>query len=91
MKKFDEETLEQVVSQMMKGHPLKKDVEAYNDCVRSMVHLVKYCSKCRKCGCESCSYVHVLKYVVRHQKPAYWWGKGGQAAVMGAGRMLKKS
>ena len=55
-----------------------------------MEHLVKYCSKCRKCGCESCSYVHVLRYVVRHQKPAHWWGKGGQAAVMGAGRMLRK-
>ena len=40
----------------------------YTDCVRSMEHLVRFCSKCRRTGCESCDYVKCLRYVVRRNK-----------------------
>ena len=34
----------------------------------------KVCSSCRWLhGCETCSYEHALRYVVRHRQPAKWW------------------
>ena len=35
---------------------------------------LKVCSSCRwQHGCETCSYEHALRYVVRHRQPAKWW------------------
>jgi len=35
---------------------------------------IKVCSSCRWMhGCETCSYKHALRYVVRHRRPAKWW------------------
>ena len=35
---------------------------------------LKVCSSCRwQHGCETCSYEHALRYVVRHRQPARWW------------------
>ena len=35
---------------------------------------LKVCSSCRwKHGCETCSYEHALRYVMRHRQPAKWW------------------
>ena len=35
---------------------------------------LKVCSSCRwQHGCETCSYEHALRYVVRHRQPANWW------------------
>ena len=35
---------------------------------------IKVCSSCRwQHGCETCSYEHALRYVVRHRQPAKWW------------------
>ena len=73
----------------MKGHEFENDTTAYTECVRSMEHMVKNCSKCRRRGCEKCTYVQSLRYVVRWQKPAEWWRTTGQSAVMGAVRFLK--
>ena len=35
---------------------------------------LKVCSSCRwQHGCETCSYEHALRYVVRRRQPARWW------------------
>ena len=86
---LSEQKLEQVVSRLMSGHENEEAVKAYTECVRSMEHKVKYCSKCRRDGCEKCDYVKCLKYVVRWQKPAQWWRRSSHAAVLGTVRFLK--
>ena len=88
---LSEEKLEQVVSRLMRGHENEKSTREYTECVKSMEHLVRYCSKCRRQGCEKCDYVKCLRYVVRWQKPADWWKRTSQAAVMGTVRFLKGS
>ena len=85
---MSEKKLEQVVDQMMKGHKNEKAVREYIAWVQSLEHKVKFCAKCRRRGCEKCEYVHCLRYVVRHQRPAYWWRTSSQAAVMGTVRFL---
>ena len=88
---LSEEKLEQVVSRLMSGHENEQPTREYTECVKSMEHLVRYCSKCRRQGCEKCDYVKCLRYVVRWQKPADWWKRTSQAAAMGAVRFLKGS
>ena len=56
----------------MKGHKLEKTCREYLECVQSMDGMVKWCTKCKRAGCEKCSYKWALRYVVRHQQPAYW-------------------
>ena len=73
----------------MRGHEFEADAKAYVECVQSTEHMVKNCSQCRRRGCEKCTYVHALRYVVRWQRPADLWTKTGQSAVMGAVRFLK--
>ena len=73
---------------MMRGHDLETTTMQYIDCVRSMEQKVRYCSKCRRTGCEKCDYVKCLRYVVRNQKPADWWNRTSQQAIMGAIRFL---
>ena len=70
-----EEELARVVSVAMRGHEFEADTKAYVECVQSMEHMVRNCSKCRNRGCEKCTYVHALRYVVRWQRPADWWKK----------------
>ena len=53
-----------------------------------MEGMVRFCSKCRRTSCEKCDYVKSLRYVVRHQKPADWYSRSGQTAVMGGLRFL---
>ena len=62
---LSEEQLEKVVSKLMKGHALEEATRAYTECVKSMEHLVRYCSKCRRTGCEKCDYMKCLRYVAR--------------------------
>ena len=89
MRGKSEQELERVVNLLMKDHELEQDTKAYVECVRSMEHMVKNCTKCRRKGCEKCTYVHALRYVVRWQKPGEWWRRTGQSAVMGTVRYLK--
>ena len=85
-----EEKLEQVVSRLMSGHPTnEKPTREYTECVKSMEHLVRYCSKCRRSGCEKCDYLKCLRHVVRYQKPGEWWRRISHAAVTGTVRFLK--
>ena len=86
-----EAELERVVSVGMRGHAFEADAKAYLECVQSMEHMVKNCSKCRRKGCEKCTYVAALRYVARRQKPAEWWQRTGQSAVLGAVRFLKST
>ena len=51
---LSEEMLEKVVSRLMSGHESEKATREYIECVKSMEHLVRYCSKCRRQGCEKC-------------------------------------
>ena len=88
LKGKSEQELERVVNLLMKDHELEQDTKAYVECVRSMEHMVKNCTKCRRKGCEKCIFVHALRYVVRWQKPADWWRRTGQSAVMGTVRFL---
>ena len=81
--------LERVVNQVMRDHQFEQDTKAYVECVRSMEHMVKNCSKCRRNGCQHCTYLHALRYVVRWQKPAEGWKRTGQNAVLGAVRFLR--
>ena len=69
----------------------KADAKAYGECVQSMEHMARNCSNCRRRGCEKCTYVHALRYVVRWHKPADWWMRTGQSAVLGAVRFLKRT
>ena len=80
--------LEKVVRRLMKGHANEESTFQYMECVKSMEGMVRFCSKCRRCGCEKCDYIKCLRYVVRWQKPADWWKRQGQAAVMGGLRFL---
>ena len=89
LKQKSEEDLERILCEVMSDHPHKDECKAYVDCVKSLEHMVKNCTKCRRGGCESCTYVHALRYVVRHQKPGSWWRRTGQSAVLGAARYLK--
>ena len=89
LRKKSEEELERVVRVLMRGHALESDTKAYVECVRSMEHMVKNCSKCRRRGCEKCTYVHALRYVVRWQKPGDWWKKSSHPAVTGTVRFLR--
>ena len=84
-----EEELERVVSKLMTGQELEEDCRNYLECVRSMEHLVRPCGKCKRKGCEKCSYNHALRRLVRHQKPGDWWQRTGQRAVMGSVRFLQ--
>ena len=86
---LSEVELEKVASRLMKGHANEKTTWEYIECVKSMEHKVRFCSKCRRSGCEKCDYNKCLRYVVRHQKPGDWWMRSGQSAVMGALRFLK--
>ena len=86
---LSEVELEKVVSRLMKGHANEKTTMEYIECVKSMEHMVRFCSKCRRKGCEKCDYVRCLRYVARWQKPGDWWKRSGQSAVMGALRFLK--
>ena len=89
LRQLSEQELERVVRLVMEGHQHEQDCKNYVGCVQSMEHMVKNCTKCRRNGCERCSYVHSLRYVVRWQKPGEWWKRTGQAAVLGAVRYLK--
>ena len=86
---LSEEELEQVVSQLMMGHENEKSTREYTECVKSMEHLVRFCSKCRRSGCEKCDYVKCLRHVVRYQKPGDWWRRSSHPAVTGTVRYLK--
>ena len=74
---------------MMKGHELEKTCTEYLECVQSMDGMVKWCTKCNRAGCEKCSYKWALRYVVRWQKPAYWWRTSSHPAVTGTVRFLR--
>ena len=74
----------------MKCHKNEKAVRDYTECVQSMEHKVKFCAKCRRDGCEKCEYMMSLRYVVRHQKPAYWWRTSSHPAVTGTVRFLNR-
>ena len=85
---LSEVELEKVVRRLMKGHANEESTFQYMECVKSMEGMVRFCSKCRRCGCEKCDYIKCLRYVVRWQKPADWWKRSGQSAVMGGLRFL---
>ena len=73
----------------MQGHVNEKSTMEYIECVKGMESIVRFCSKCRRSGCEKCDYVKCLRYVVRWQKPAEWWMRSGHTAILGALRFLK--
>ena len=75
---------------MMKGHELEKTCTEYLKCVQSMDGMVKWCTRCKRAGCEKCSYMWALRYVVRHQQPAYWWRTSSHPAVTGTVRFLNR-
>ena len=83
-----EAQLEKVVSRLMKDHPNEAATKNYLECVQSMEHMVRYCSKCRHSGCERCDYIKSLRFIVRHQKPADWWQRSSHEAVLGTVRFL---
>ena len=89
LRQLSEQELERVVRLVMEGHQHEQDCKNYVGCVHSMEHMVKNCTKCKRNGCERCSYVHSLRYVVRWQKPGEWWKRTGQSAVLGAVRFLQ--
>ena len=72
----------------MMGHDNEKATMEYMECVKSMEHMVRFCSKCRRHGCESCDYKKCMKYVVRNQKPGAWWRRSSHQAVTGTVRFL---
>ena len=53
---LSEEKLQQVVIRLMMGHDNEKSTRDYSECVKSMEHKVRCCSKCRRSGCEKCDY-----------------------------------
>ena len=83
LKQKSEEELERVMNQVMRDHTNEQECKAYANFVRSLEHIGKNCTKCRRTGCESCTYVHALRYVVKHQEPGKWWRRTGQSAVLG--------
>ena len=83
-----ETELKKVVSRLMKGHDNEQCTKRYMDLVQSMEHQVRYCSKCRRRGCERCDYIKCLRHVVRHQKPGDWFLRSSQSAVSGTVRFL---
>ena len=89
LRSLSAEKLEQLVSRLMRGHENEKATKEYVDCVKSMEPLVRFCSKCRRSGCEKCDYVKSLRYVMRWQKPGDWWQREGHSAVMGTVRYLR--
>ena len=82
LKQKSEEELERVMNQVMRDHTNEQECKAYANCVRSLEHMGKNCTKCRRTGCESCTYVHALRHVVRHQEPGKWWRRTGQSAAL---------
>ena len=91
LRQKNEFQLERIVKQVMSGHKFEQDTKAYLDCVHSTESMVRFCTKCRRGGCEYCDYIHALRYVVRWQKPAAWWKRTGQNAVLGSVRFLRAS
>ena len=89
LRSLSAEKLEQLVSRLMRGHENEKATKDYVDCVKSMEPLVRFCSRCRRSGCEKCDYVKSLRYVMRWQKPGDWWQREGHSAVMGTVRYLR--
>ena len=83
-----EAELEKVVSRLMKGHDNEQCTKKYMELVQSMEHEVRYCSKCRRSGCEKCDYIKCLRHVVRHQKPGDWFMRSSHDAVSGTVRFL---
>ena len=88
LRSLSEVELEKVVRRLMKGHANEESTFQYMECVKSMEGVVRFCSKCRRCGCEKCDYSKCSRYDVGWQKPADWWKRQGQAAVMGGLRFL---
>ena len=91
LRQKNEFQLERIVKQVMSGHRFEQDTKAYLDCVHSTESMVRFCTKCRRGGCEYCDYIHSLRYVVRWQKPAAWWRRTGHNAVLGSVRFLRAS
>ena len=89
LRQKNEFQLERIVKQVMSGHRFEQDTKAYLDCVHSTESMVRFCTKCRRGGCEYCDYIHSLRYVVRWERPAAWWKRTGQNAVLGAMRFLR--
>ena len=68
-----EEELAMVVRVAMRGHEFEADTKTYVAWMHSMKHMVRACYKCRMMGCERCSYVRALRYLVKWQRPPAWW------------------
>ena len=73
----------------MQGHKNEEATRAYTECMKSMEHLVRWCNKCRRTGCEMCDTIKSLRYVARWQKPGEWWKRSTQHAIQGTVRFLK--
>ena len=73
---LSEVELEKVVSRLMKGHANEKTTMEYIECVKSMEHMVRFCSKCRRTGCEECDYVKCLRCVVGGGRSQVIGGRG---------------
>jgi hypothetical protein len=59
----------------------KTEVEKYLALVQS-TETIGVCAKCEwKTGCEKCSYIHSLRYVMRHHQPSAWWMKAAGMAL----------
>ena len=88
---LSDEKLENVVSRLMKGHANEKTTMEYIECVKSMEHVVRFCSRGRRTGCAKCDYVKRLRHIVRWQKPGDWWKRYYHGVVMGALRFLNSN
>ena len=88
LRSLNESQLEQIARQIFKED--KDGITGYLECVKSSERM-SFCSKCRYKGCEYCSYEHSLRYAIRHEKPAAWWLRSSEPAVIAAKRFLKRA
>jgi len=73
LKGLSVERLEEIVTEPQGGGDEDPAWKKYLEWVKEH-ETIKVCSNCRWYhGCETCSYEHALRYVVRHRKPAKWW------------------
>jgi len=69
---LSKEELQHRIAALSISNDLRVQISGYLEWVAHH-ETIEVCGKCRYAGCEKCSVIKSLRYVVRWSKPAWWW------------------
>jgi len=86
LKELNQHDLKRIVDQIADTNASGPHIQGYIQLVKDN-ESIGVCAKCRwSYGCERCSYTHALRYVCRWARPAAWYMKVAENAVLGISR-----